>query len=136
MVSIAPTVRQGEECHAKDAVKNKQDDILNTLSRQIDRVINKAQSKLAALQKSVATTKAFNKSGNDHFVEDRTVEQELLRRQLEQAAKSIRSQHSQSSHRPKLEFNPLHIMGLVINQNINQTGQRVLLTRCQRCSFC
>ena len=111
VVSTVPAVRRGGQCH-QDA-NPKQHDIVNTLSRQIDKVVKKAEAKLACLQSSVQVTEAFNDKVNEHFIDDKCVERQLLHRQLEQLQKSLSPQQKQSSHREKITFSPLNIMGLV-----------------------
>ena len=87
--------------------------IVDTLSRQLEKVINKAQAKLAKLQanvqqssESIEQSKDFLQQRNDHFIEDSDVERQLVLKQLQHI-------ESQNKHREKISFNPLNIMGLV-----------------------
>ena len=86
---------------------------VDTLSRQLDKVIKKAQAKLEKLQSTVETSqqtiedsKKLLKKRNNHFIEDSEVERQLV-------LKQFRDIELQNKHREKIAFNPLNIMGLV-----------------------
>ena len=87
--------------------------VVDTLSRQLDKVINKAKAKLEKLQASVETSqqslensKQFLRERNKHFTQDSDVERQLVLKQLHDL-------ELQNKHREKITFNPLNIMGLV-----------------------
>ena len=85
--------------------------VVDTLSRQLDKVIIKAQAKLAKFQatvqqsqESIESSKQFVEKRNDRFIEDSDVERQLVLGQL-------REIRLRSKHREKISFNPLNHMG-------------------------
>ena len=90
-----------QKSHCGDASQS----VLDTLSRQLDKAVNKATAKLAKLHQSASVTKTFVDDVKNHFIDDQQVEKQLLHRQVQQLCKE--------QHRQKIVPCPFNIMGLI-----------------------
>ena len=77
-----------QKSHCGDASQS----VLDTLSRQLDKAVNKATAKLAKLHQSASVTKTFVDNVKNRFIDDQQVEKQLLHRQIQQLCKE---QHRQ-----------------------------------------
>ena len=91
--------------------------VVDTLSRQLDKVINKAKAKLEKLQASteasqqcIDKSKQFLRERNKHFIQDSEVERELVLKQLHDL-------ELQNKHREKIAFNPVSYTHLTLPTN-------------------
>ena len=101
--------------------RSRQEDIVNTLSRQLDKAFNRAKAKLSSLSQSTDSLDRKMKSVKQTLVDDQLVEKQLM-------AQMFAKQFRQEPHRKKLGggFNLFNVMGLItkiLQKNDDYHGQ-------------